>query len=73
MHEERDRWDVDSSSRPGVTYKVEKETHEKQIETSMCRLCGEKEETTFHILCGCSKIAATTYKKRHDGVASIVH
>ena len=45
---------------------------EKQIETSMCRLCG-KEETAFHILCECSKIAATEYNKRHDGVASIVH
>ena len=39
---------------------------EKKIETSMCRLCGEKEATTFHILCECSKIARAEYKKRHD-------
>ena len=46
---------------------------EKQIETSLCRLCGEREETTFHILSECGKIAPTEYKKRHDGVAKIVH
>ena len=39
----------------------------------MCRLGGEKEETTFHILCHCSKIVATGYKKMHDGVAKIVN
>ena len=43
------------------------------IEAPMCRLCGAKEEATFHILCGCSKIAATEYKKRHDVVANIVY
>ena len=41
--------------------------------TKMCRLGGEKEETTFHILCHCSKIVATGYKKMHDGVAKIVN
>ena len=45
----------------------------KQIETSMSRLCGKKEEIKFHILSECSKIAATDYKKRHDGVANTVH
>ena len=44
-----------------------------QIETSMCGLRGEKEETTFYILFECSQVAATEYKKRHDGVANIVH
>ena len=38
---------------------------EKMIATSMCSLCGET-EVTFYILCECSKIAATKYKKRHD-------
>ena len=44
---------------------------EKQIETSMCRLCGGKEVTTFHILCERSKMAPTEYEKRHDVVANI--
>ena len=46
---------------------------EKQMKTSMCRLGGEKKETTFYILCECSKIAATEYKKRHGGGANILH
>ena len=46
---------------------------EKQMKTSMCILGGEKEETTFHILCECSKIVATDYIRRHGGVDNIVH
>ena len=56
MHEERDRWDVDSSSRPGVTYKVEKETHEKQIGSVCvfvfhCADCVERRKKQHFIFC----------------------
>ena len=46
---------------------------EKGDGSSFCRLCGERDETTFHILSECSRIAGTEYKKRHDGVARLVH
>ena len=39
----------------------------------MCRMCNEREETIFHILSECQKLAQTEYKKRHDKVAQLVH
>ena len=45
---------------------------EKQAGTSLCRMCNERDETIFHILSECSKIAQTEYKKRHDKVAQLV-
>ena len=46
---------------------------EKQSGTPLCRMCNERDETVFHILCECSKMAQTDYKKRHDKVAQLVH
>ena len=46
---------------------------DKQTGTSMCRLCGEKEETVDHLVSSCSKIAQTDYKGRHDKVAANLH
>ena len=46
---------------------------EKQGGTPLCRMCNEKEETIFHILSECQKLAQTEYKKRHDKVAQLVH
>ena len=46
---------------------------EKQTGTSKCRMCNEKDETIFHILSECSKLAQGEYRKRHDKVAQIVH
>jgi len=36
-------------------------------------MCNERDETTFHILSECSRIAQTEYKKRHDKLAQLVH
>ena len=46
---------------------------EKREGTSLCQLCNVKDETMFHILSECTKIAETEYRKRHDGVARLVH
>ena len=43
------------------------------ITDSKCRLCKEKEETVDHLISGCSKIAQTDYKQRHDKVATMLH
>ena len=43
---------------------------EKQIETSICRLCREKEKATFCV--GATKQQQKSIKKIHDGVANIV-
>ena len=37
-----------------------------QIENITCRMCNVEQETVPHIMCGCSSIAQSTYKSRHD-------
>ena len=59
IYEEKDRKDVDSSSRPGIVYKVEKETHWETDRDIYVQTVWREKEATFHILCECSKIAAT--------------
>jgi len=38
-----------------------------------CRLCGSHIETVAHIVSGCSTLAGTLYKKRHDEVGRRLH
>jgi hypothetical protein len=38
-----------------------------------CRRCGTMQETVQHILAGCTMLAQTAYKNRHDNVGKIVH
>ena len=38
----------------------------KTQEKSLCRMCGQKEETVMHIICECTKLAQKEYKRRHD-------
>ena len=38
-----------------------------------CRMCGDKDETVWHVIGECSKLAGTEYKRRHDNVARIIH
>lgn len=45
----------------------------KEQGTSMCRMCGKRDETVMHILSECEKLAQIEYKKRHDKVATIIH
>ena len=46
---------------------------DKTLENSLCRMCGQKEETVMHIICECTKLAQKEYKKRHDLVGTAVH
>ena len=46
---------------------------EKSMDNSKCRLCNQYEETMDHIISGCSKIAHTDYKYRHNKVAAMLH
>ena len=46
------------------TYRSQK-LHQ-QVEELSCQLCSEKQETVSHVLCGCSHIAQSLYKTRHD-------
>ena len=36
-----------------------------------CRMCGDKDETVWHVIGECAKLAGTEYKRRHDNVARI--
>ena len=42
-------------------------------QNSKCRLCGDRDETTKHIISECSKLAQREYKTRHDWVGKVIH
>ena len=39
----------------------------------LSRLCHSCDETVDHLISGCSHLAQSQYKARHDQVASLVH
>ena len=41
---------------------------DKTEQNSKCRLCGDRDETTNHIISECSKLAQKEYKTSHDWV-----
>ncbi|KAL1445943.1 hypothetical protein WDU94_010899 [Cyamophila willieti] len=43
------------------------------VQDDACRVCKKDRETIQHITGGCSALAATEYKQRHDAVGKIVH
>ena len=46
---------------------------DKNVESPMCGMCGEKGESVNHLTSECSKLAQREYKRRHDNVALYVH
>ena len=62
IYEERDRWDVDSSSRPGIIYKVERKS-DININLQTVWREGKKQHFIFGV-CECSEITTTEYYKR---------
>ena len=46
------------------TYRKQK--LQESVDETNCRVCSSHQETVPHILCGCSQIAQTLYKDRHD-------
>ena len=40
---------------------------------SLCRVCRKVDESTDHIVSGCSKLAQKEYKRGHDSLGKIVH
>ena len=36
-------------------------------------MCGQKDETVWHITSECEKLAQGEYKRRHDNVTRIIH
>ena len=38
-----------------------------------CRLCNSQGETVEHLVSGCTQLAGTQYKTRHDNVAKYLH
>ena len=45
----------------------------EHVEELSCRLCTEKQEAVSHVLCGCSHIAQSLYKTRHDKMLRSVY
>ena len=46
---------------------------DKTQENSLCRMCGQREETVMHIICERTKLAQKEYKRRHDWVGRVIH
>ena len=46
---------------------------DKNVESPMCRMRGEKGKSVNHLTSECSKLAQREYKRRHDNVARYVH
>lgn len=43
------------------------------LHNTLCRKCGEKEETVAHLLSACSKYAKTEYIYRHDAALRVLY
>ena len=43
-----------------------KEKLQDNVDEINCRVCSNDQETVSHIRCGCSKLAQTLYKNKHD-------
>ena len=46
---------------------------DKSQQNSICRLCGDRDETINHIISECSNLAQKEYKTRHDWVGKGTH
>ena len=46
---------------------------DKTQHNSKCRLCGDRDETIYHIISECSKLTQKKYKTRHDCVGKVIH
>ena len=46
---------------------------DKTQQNSQCMLCGNRDETTNHIISECSKLAQKEYKTRPDWVGKVIH
>ena len=52
---------------------IRKVIDKKDIST-VCRMCGEQNETVAHILTECTTLAQKQYKSwRHDKIAQMIH
>ena len=43
------------------------------VQSILCRLCQEHEESIQHLLSGCPALASTSYLRRHDMVGRVLH
>ena len=46
---------------------------DKTQQSSICRLCGDRDETINHIISECSKLAQKEYKAKHAWVGKVIH
>ena len=46
---------------------------DKNKESPMCWMCGDKRESVNHRISECNKLAQCEYKRRHDNLALYVH
>ena len=40
---------------------------------SLCRVCRKVEESIYHFVSGCGKLAQKVYKRSHDNLGKTIH
>ena len=46
---------------------------DKSQRDMLCKLCKKADESIYHVVSGCSKLAQKEYKKRYNNLGKIVH
>ena len=58
---------------PAITTRDIKKNIHKTTSSDICRTCNTMPETISHDIPGCTTLAATSYLKRHNSPAKIIH
>ena len=62
-----------SAQEQSIPTKYIKYNIDKTAESPLCRMCGTRNDTRYHIVIECGKLAQKKYKQRHDSVGRYVH
>ena len=46
---------------------------DKTQQNRICRLCGDRDETTDHIISECNKLAQKQFKNRNEWMGEVIH
>ena len=69
----RDRKPYSGSQNLTIRTNLVKARIDKNQGDSLCRVCRKVDESIYHVVSSCSKLAQKEYKRRHDSLGKIVH
>ena len=62
---------MQAKNKPSIRTNYVRYHIDKTVESPLCRLCGEKDESVNHIVCEYKKLAQREYKQGHDNIAKV--